>query len=71
MTARKNAVQTAEIYIEIQNLIMVWLAVVNLAAGIVLVFFKQIRWKDLFYLLIVGTLVEFALELSLLASGIR
>jgi len=54
-----------------QRLIMGGLAIANLLAGIVLVFLRQLRWKDLAYLFIVGTLVEFALEFSLLASGIR
>ena len=41
--SKKKCCTETAIFIEIQNLIMVWLAVVNLAAGIVLVFFKQIK----------------------------
>jgi len=54
-----------------QRLIMGVLAILNLLAGIILVWLKQLRWKDLAYIFLVGTLVEFALEFSLLVSGIR
>ena len=54
-----------------QRLIMGGLATANLLAGFVLVLFRKLRWKELAYLFLVGTLVEFALEFSLLASGIR
>jgi hypothetical protein len=54
-----------------QRWIMGGLAVLNLLIGILLVWIKQVRWKDLLYLFLVGTLVELALELSMLASGIR
>ena len=56
---------------EINDLSWGALAILNLLAGIILVLLKQFRWKDLAYIFLVGTLVEFALEFSLLVSGIR
>ena|GEM_PF-791067 len=54
-----------------QRLIMGGLALANFIIGIIMVFYHKIKWKDLLYLFLVGTLVEFALEFSLLVSGIR
>jgi len=54
-----------------QRWIMGSLAILNLLIGIFMVYLKQIRWKDLLYIFLTGTLVEFALEFSLLVSGIR
>lgn len=54
-----------------QRWIMGLMALLNLVIGIALVKWKKISWNDLLYLFITGTLVEFALEFSLLASGIR
>ncbi len=54
-----------------QRWIMGGMALLNLLLGIILVKWQKISWKDLIYLFLTGTLVEFALEFSLLASGIR
>lgn len=44
---------------------------VNILVALILYWKKKIRVEDIIYLFIVGTLVEFALELTLSASGIR
>ena len=54
-----------------QRWIMGGMALLNLLIGIIMVVRRTLKWKDLLYLFLVGTLVEFALEFSLLASGIR
>lgn len=54
-----------------QRWIMGGLAVLNFLIGVILVMMKRLSWQNMFYLFLVGTLVEFALEVSLLASGIR
>jgi hypothetical protein len=54
-----------------QRLIMTLVALGNVVFAVILVFVKKIRWEDFIYIFIVGTLVEFNLELSLLVSGIR
>jgi len=54
-----------------QRWIMGGMALLNLLIGILLVVRKKFSWSHLAYLFVVGTLVEFALEFSLLASGIR
>ncbi|MEI8005423.1 MAG: hypothetical protein WCI48_04395 [Bacteroidota bacterium] len=54
-----------------QRWIMGGLAVLNLFAGIIMIYMEKISWKDLLYIFLIGTLVEFALEFSLLVSGIR
>ena len=43
----------------------------NILIGIFLLLLKKIRLEDVIYLLIIGTLVEFCLELSLTVPGIR
>ncbi|MFX1567186.1 MAG: hypothetical protein ACFFCV_02330 [Promethearchaeota archaeon] len=52
----------------INELVMV---IVNIVIAMVLFFKKNLRLEDILYLFIVGTLVEFSLELSLSVSGIR
>lgn len=54
-----------------QRWIMGGLALANFLVGVIMVYLQKLRWKDLLYLFLVGTLVEFALEFSLLVSGIR
>lgn len=54
-----------------QRWIMGSLAILNLLIGIIMVYLRKISWKDLAYIFLTGTLVEFALEFSLLVSGIR
>jgi hypothetical protein len=56
---------------ENQRWIMTGLAFFNLLIGILMVISKKIKINDLFYIFLTGTLVEFALEFSLLVSGIR
>ena len=52
----------------INELIMV---LVNIIVAIILVLKKKLRVEDILYIFLVGILVEFSLELSLAASGIR
>lgn len=54
-----------------QRWIMGSLALINFLTGVILVWLKKMQWKDLFYIFLIGTLVEFALEFSLLVPGIR
>ena len=52
----------------INELVMV---IVNIVVAFVLFYKKMLRLEDILYIFIVGTLVEFSLELSLAISGIR
>jgi hypothetical protein len=54
-----------------QRWIMGSLALLNLLIGVVMVWMKKIKWSDLAYIFLTGTLVELALELCLLIPGIR
>jgi len=54
-----------------QRLIMSLVAIGNILLAFILRWMKQLRWEDVLYIFIVGTLVELNLELSLLVSGIR
>ncbi len=54
-----------------QRLIFLLLTVGNLVLALILKWKKYIRWEDLIYIYIVGTLVEMCLELTLSVSGIR
>jgi hypothetical protein len=54
-----------------QRFIMTMMVFINLIIAVILYLKKKIRLEDVLYLFLVGTLVEFALELTLAISGIR
>ena len=57
--------------VENQRFNMTMMVFVNLLIAMIFYLKKKIRLEDVIYLFLVGTLVEFALELTLALSGIR
>jgi hypothetical protein len=54
-----------------QRLTFTLMTLGNIVIAAILYLFKKLRFEDIVYLFIVGTLVEFCLELSMSISGIR
>ncbi|MBN2154558.1 MAG: hypothetical protein JW776_00755 [Candidatus Lokiarchaeota archaeon] len=54
-----------------QRLIMSVIAAGNVVLALFFRWIRKLRWEDILYIFLVGTLVELNLELSLLVSGIR
>lgn len=54
-----------------QRIVFTALVLLNICIAFILVWKKKLRWQDVGYLFLVGTLVEFCLEFSLTVSGIR
>jgi len=54
-----------------QRLTFTLMTLGNVVIAAILYLFKKLRFEDIVYLFIVGTLVEFCLELSMSISGIR
>ena len=52
----------------LNEMIMVF---INIIVALILYLKKKLRLEDIFYIFLVGTLVEFSLEMSLAVSGIR
>jgi hypothetical protein len=54
-----------------QRLTFTVMTIMNIIIGLMLYLFKKLRLEDVIYLFVIGTLVEFCLELSLTVPGIR
>jgi hypothetical protein len=54
-----------------QRLIETIMVLINIVIALILYIKKKLRLEDILYIFLVGTLVEFSLELSLAISGIR